>query len=161
VANRHLEDAAAAIDDAAELLAAAEWLRATIANTPGLQNAIVSGEAKVEFAPSGQETRVVSETGGAKGSKPSQLASVAPYGLAMVGEVCGMGAEKYDLHNYRKGYKWSLSSNALFRHVLAFLDGQDLDEESGLPHMAHAAWHAMVLVQFMRDHPDFDDRYKA
>lgn len=113
--------------------------------------------------PSGQEVeqRVTSNTGGQKGSKPAQLAFLPEAGLLAVGEVAGMGAKKYTPHNYRKGYPWSLSLNALYRHVLAFQAGEDTDSESGLPHMAHASWHALALVQFMQDHPEFDDRWKG
>lgn len=106
------------------------------------------------------ETRVVNETtGGAKGSKPSQLAWAPPHAMLVLGEVYGYGAEKYDAHNYRRGYAWSLSLNALLRHYWLFVGGEDNDAESGLPHMAHCAWHALNLIQQMQDHPELDDRY--
>lgn len=101
-----------------------------------------------------------SSTGGMKGEKPCQLASVPPAGLRQLGEVCGMGARKYDLHNYRKGYEISKSLNALYRHVLEFQEGVDADEESGLNPLAHAAWHCLNVIQTLQDHPQFDDRYK-
>lgn len=104
-------------------------------------------------------------TGGQKGSKASQFFDAPAQALLMLGEVYGKGAEKYDHHNYRKGYKWSLSYNALFRHVFASMAGEDIDPESGLPHMAHAAWHCLTLTQFLLDkqsgaHPaSLDDRF--
>lgn len=107
------------------------------------------------------EVRVTSETGGSKGTKPCQLAFAAPEGLKALGEVYGFGATKYDPTNYRKGYAWSLSLHAMLRHILAFMAGEDFDPESGLPHMAHASWHGLTLVQYMKDHPELDDRYKA
>lgn len=114
-----------------------------------------------------EEARIVNTlTGGEKGSKPSQLFSMPAEAMEILGKVYAMGAEKYDLHNYRKGYKWSLSYNALMRHVLASMRGEDFDAESHLPHMAHAAWHCLTLVQFLCDNlnghhpPELDDRYR-
>lgn len=110
--------------------------------------------------PEMEEQRVIDpDTGGQKGRKKSRLASVPPEAMLILGEVYGYGGEKYEPHNYRKGYAWSLSIDALWRHFLAFQAGEDNDPESGLPHMAHVAWHALALVQFAKDHPEKDDRY--
>lgn len=113
-----------------------------------------------------EETRVTNPlTGGAKGSKPAQIFWTPPRALLEVGKVNGMGAEKYEPHNFRKGYNWSLSYNSLLRHVMASIDGEDIDPESGLLHMAHAAWHALALIQFYFDKesgahpPELDDRW--
>lgn len=118
-------------------------------------------------AHSGYEIRVTNEqTGGMKGSKIAQLFDAPPAALLALARVYGKGAEKYDHHNYRKGYKWSLSYNALLRHVLASIDGEDVDPESGELHMAHAAWHCLTLIQFLLDKqqgrhpPDLDDRWE-
>lgn len=100
------------------------------------------------------------KTGGMKASKPCQLGFVDPVALEKLGEVAGFGAEKYDKFNYLKGYDWTLSINALYRHFLAFQNGEDLDPESGLPHMAHAAWHALNLVSFLERDLGTDDRFK-
>jgi hypothetical protein len=106
------------------------------------------------------EKRVISETGGEKGTKPSQLAWLPPDAMLALGEVAGHGSEKYTPHNFRLGYNFSLSLNALYRHALAFQGGEDLDPDSGLPHMAHAAWHALNLVQSQKDYGiRFDDRW--
>lgn len=97
------------------------------------------------------ETRVTSKTGGQKGSKPCQLAWAPPDALRILGEVYGFGAQKYDPTNYRKGYEFSLSISAAYRHLLAFQAGEDNDPESGLSHAAHVAWHALALVQWVHD----------
>jgi hypothetical protein len=69
-----------------------------------------------------------------------------------------MGAEKYDRYNYLKGYDWHLSYDAAQRHAQAFWSGEDLDEESGLPHTAHAAWHFNALTSFLVRGRGTDDR---
>jgi uncharacterized HAD superfamily protein len=44
------------------------------------------------------------------------------------------------------------------RHIAAFERGEDFDEESGLLHMAHAAWNALAIVSYYKHRPEFDDR---
>jgi len=108
----------------------------------------------------GDEIRVTSETGGSKGTKAAQPSALDPVALWKLAEVAGMGAAKYSAHNYLAGYRWSLSLDALMRHVWLFQSGEDMDEESGLPHVAHAAWHALALVSFMERGLGEDDRFK-
>ncbi len=105
------------------------------------------------------EVRVTNEkTGGAKGRKGAMLGAVDPRSLLEVAEVAGFGTEKYDRYNFLRGYDWSLSYDAMQRHANQFWSGQNNDDESGLPHMAHVAWHALALLSFVRMHPEFDDR---
>ena len=107
----------------------------------------------------GAEQRITDPvTGGQKGSKPSQLSMIPPRALLAIGEVYGHGAKKYDRHNWRKGYRWSLSIDALFRHLLAWLDGETTDPESGISHLAHAAWHCLALMTFQEEGLGTDDR---
>ena len=100
------------------------------------------------------------DTGGRKGQKLAQASTLDPEALLFLAEVGGMGTEKYERHNYLRGYDWSLSLDALHRHLWAFMGGEDLDPESGLPHMAHAAWHALALVSFQTRGLGTDDRFK-
>jgi hypothetical protein len=107
----------------------------------------------------GGEQRVVDPTsGGEKGAKPVQLGSLDPVGLEEMGRVGGYGATKYARYNFIKGYAYSLSVDAMFRHMLAWLGGEDFDPESGLHHMAHAAWHGHALVGFQQRGVGTDDR---
>jgi hypothetical protein len=105
------------------------------------------------------EVRVTDpDTGGQKGMKACQVGALDPVALEQVGLVAGYGTHKYDRYNFLKGYAWSLSVDALFRHLVSFLMGEDLDPESGLPHTAHAAWHAMALTSFLVRDIGKDDR---
>lgn len=107
-----------------------------------------------------EEVRITSKTGGEKGSKPSQLASVDPLALLHLGEVSGFGAKKYAAFNYLKGYDWDLSMDAAFRHALAFWGGEDRDPESGLLHSAHFAWHGLALTSFALRNLGTDNRFR-
>ena len=109
----------------------------------------------------GEEVRVVSETGGEKGKKLAQVGSLDPKALLVLAEASGFGAAKYSQHNYLRGYAWSLSFDACMRHLLAFWSGEELDPESGLPHLAHAAWHCLAMLSFLLRGIGTDDRFDA
>jgi len=74
--------------------------------------------------------------------------------------VLKFGAQKYAEHNWRKGFAWSRPLAAAMRHITAFNDGEDIDPESGLSHLAHAMCCIMFLLEFQKTHPELDDRYK-
>lgn len=106
------------------------------------------------------EIRKVSETGGEKGQKDERHDLIVEPFLEELALVCGMGARKYSDDNWRKGYSWRLSYGALKRHLRAFWTGEEIDPESGRHHLAHAAWHCMVLFKFSTSpqFSQFDDR---
>lgn len=117
------------------------------------------------------EKRTKSSTGGEKGVKSERMDLVPAYPVLVTSRLYGAGALKYADHNWRRGYEWSKSISALERHAAAFKDGQDLDEHepdcppdcvqhTEQPHMAAVVFHAFALIQFAKDHPEFDDRYK-
>lgn len=115
-------------------------------------------EGTVAAAAAG-EVRVTNEkTGGQKGRKLARMDLVPVEALTALAEHYGRGAAKYADNQWRKGYDWSLSYAALLRHATQFWSGQDIDEETGSPHMAAVAWHAFALLTFMAEHPDLDDR---
>ncbi|MDR2880879.1 MAG: DUF5664 domain-containing protein [Azoarcus sp.] len=65
---------------------------------------------------------------------------------------------KYGLREWEEGRPWGTHYAALQRHLQAFWAGQDLDEESALPHLAHAGFRILALLEYMRTHPELDDR---
>lgn len=104
------------------------------------------------------EVRTVSTTGGEKGTKSARFDLIPVGPLTTVARLYAKGAEKYADHNWRRGYEWSKSYAALMRHATQFWDGEDCDEETGLPHMASVVFHALALLEFMERHQEFDDR---
>jgi len=92
------------------------------------------------------------------GKPPCEL--LAPEALIGTAEVLAFGAKKYAAHNWRKGMPWSKVIGSLQRHSLAFQMGEDIDPESGLPHVDHLACEVMFLQVFYRLRKDLDDRYK-
>jgi hypothetical protein len=82
------------------------------------------------------------------------------YALEQVARVMDYGAKKYSRYNWRGGLALSRLYDAALRHVFAFIDGEDLDPDTKLPHIAHAMCCLMFLLRTQRDRPDLDDRYK-
>lgn len=100
-------------------------------------------------------------TGGKKGNKLARYDLIPSDALELLAEHYGKGAKKYSDNNWRLGYKWGLSFAALMRHAWAFWRGEDIDEETGTPHLIAVAWHAFALHTFTKTHPELDDRSKT
>jgi hypothetical protein len=98
------------------------------------------------------------DTGGQKGMKLARYDLIPAHPLEALANHYGIGALKYEEGQWRKGYKFSLSFAAMMRHGWAFWRGEDIDPETGSPHLAAVAWHAFALMEFVRTHPEKDDR---
>lgn len=83
------------------------------------------------------------------------------YPLDQTARVYTFGASKYDDWNWLKGIKYSRIFGAVMRHCWKFWRGEDTDPESGLPHLAHAAFGLFALMEYNRSRPEFDDRVKG
>ena len=72
------------------------------------------------------------------GEKP-KMNLLPPKAIVEVAKVLTFGAEKYDAENWRKldDLQNRYTAGAL-RHIFAHMDGEKLDPETGLSHMAHA-----------------------
>lgn len=90
------------------------------------------------------------------------LACLPPEGMRAVARVQAYGHVKYgDFSNYRKGLEISRNASCAIRHIMAVMDGEDLDPESGEHHFAHACARLMFALQNIKDGTVIDDRYKA
>ena len=84
-----------------------------------------------------------------------------PEALTEISKVLGYGAKKYSAHNWRKATEWSRYSAAALRHLNAWNAGEDIDGESGLPHLAHAGCCIMFLLALQQTAVGTDDRYQS
>lgn len=107
------------------------------------------------------EVRTTSATGGQKGVKDERFDLIPIDALTQLARHYGVGARKYDDNQWRKGYEWSKSYAALLRHLTQWWGGEDTDEETGSSHLVAVAWHAFTLLTFIKDHPQFDDRFST
>lgn len=92
------------------------------------------------------------------GKVPVEL--VVPQHIGMIAQVLGHGAKKYGAWNWTKGLKWSRVYASTLRHLFLWYCGQDNDEESGLPHLSHAATNIMFLSTWQEMKKGTDDRPK-
>ncbi|WKW86773.1 hypothetical protein SEA_WONDERBOY_46 [Arthrobacter phage WonderBoy] len=107
------------------------------------------------------EVRSVSSTGAEKGVKEARFDLIPVGPLEQLAIHFGRGAQKYEPHNWRKGYELSKGYAALQRHANAWWAGEDLDPEMGTSHLAAVAFHALALLELSHTHPEMDDRYRV
>lgn len=81
--------------------------------------------------------------------------------LIGVAKVLMYGEQKYEKGNWRKGIDWSVPYDCMMRHMLKWLDGETLDDESGLPHLYHAAANIAMLIEYSETHKNLDNRYNG
>ena len=68
-----------------------------------------------------------------------------------VADVFEYGVKKYGRpFSYRDGIPYGELLAAIVRHVIQIQEGRDLDEESGLPHAAHIAANALMILSSSR-----------
>lgn len=87
-----------------------------------------------------------------------RLDLLAPEFLEGTARVLAFGAEKYGERNWEKGMKWGRPYAALGRHLWAWWRGEPFDDESGLPHLWHAACCLMFLIAYEQRKVGEDDR---
>ncbi len=70
--------------------------------------------------------------------------------LEEVIKVLMFGAEKYGRDNWKEATEEDQVRylDALMRHAMAYVDGEEADEETGLSHLAHLACNALFLLEF-------------
>lgn len=71
------------------------------------------------------------------------------------------GTQKYEPWNWNKGILYSRVYAPLMRHATTWWNGESIDKEFGLNHMAHASWNAITLLAYeLQKRTDLDDRIK-
>lgn len=78
--------------------------------------------------------------------------------------VFAFGAKKYGENNWRRDLnKFPVSRHfaSIQRHLLAWNEGEDIDPESGLPHLHHAMTQLMILTVCQQEATakGIDDRF--
>lgn len=73
-------------------------------------------------------------------------------------QVLMFGAKKYAPGNWKKGLKINEIMESSLRHTFAYLNGEDKDPESGLPHLGHIMCNIMFATWMQKHRPEMDDR---
>jgi hypothetical protein len=98
--------------------------------------------------------------GGTKNDAGKRSWHLLPIGaIEEVLQVLEFGAAKYSAYNWTKGFAWTRLISAAFRHLTAFLKGEDKDPESGHSHLAHAVCCLLFLLTFVQRKLGEDDRF--
>lgn len=93
------------------------------------------------------------------GGKPP-LALLPTEALLEVARVFNFGAAKYGADNWRGGFESRRLTSAALRHILADNSGEDIDNESGRLHLAHAVATLLFLIEQRLLGTGTDDRFK-
>jgi len=106
-----------------------------------------------------EENQMGQETAGRFSAGKTRFDLVAPWAMDQIAQVYTYGTIKYDDDNWWKGLKWKKDVlGCIFRHVWKWIRGEKWDDESGLHHLAHAAWNCMALMEYERCGIGIDDR---
>lgn len=73
-----------------------------------------------------------------------------PRALEAVGEVGTYGANKYTDNGWKHVPDGAERyGDAMYRHLMSAAKGEEFDRESGLRHLAHAAWNALAVLELL------------
>lgn len=82
--------------------------------------------------------------------------------LEMDARVHKHGADKYGVRNWRKDpILASTYEGAILRHFLAWAQGEDVDPDSGQPHLSHIRACCAVVLDSSLNNTLIDDRERA
>lgn len=78
-----------------------------------------------------------------------------------IAAVFDFGRKKYSEWNWARGMNWSVPIGCIARHILfGLMANEELDKESGLSHKGHIGCNVVMLLTYMRNYADGDDRPK-
>jgi hypothetical protein len=93
-----------------------------------------------------------------RGKAPLSYLMQFPSAVEGLCRVAEFGASKYSRYNWKQGLDHMELVDSLLRHLSAYADGQDVDEESGFSHLDHVSWNALALAETVQLHPELDSR---
>lgn len=86
------------------------------------------------------------------------LSQVPPSFRKYAAKAFMFGEKKYGRYNWRKGFRWHRLYSALNRHLDQWWEKEDLDPESRLHHLSHAAACLAMLIEHVDKNLGEDDR---
>lgn len=84
---------------------------------------------------------------------------IPPEAVFALADALRVGAEKYAERNWELGMDWSRVFGSLMRHAWKFWRGEDIDEETGVPHVDLIMINAVFLCTYYRRKIGKDDRH--
>lgn len=80
--------------------------------------------------------------------------------LTEVSKVLALGANQYGEWNWARGMNWSRLLGAALRHLFAWGGKENIDPDSGLSHIAHAATCCLFLLEYELRQQGKDNRHE-
>lgn len=84
---------------------------------------------------------------------------IPPEAMSALASILTAGAARYGERNWEAGFDWGRLFGAAQRHLWQFWAGEDVDPESGQPHLHHALANLAFLVAHQDRRLGRDDRY--
>jgi hypothetical protein len=101
------------------------------------------------------------EQGGMKFDKEKPMLDLLdPKVMNEMGKVLTIGAKKYGKYNWKKGLTSTRTTAAALRHIFAYLDGEDIDADTGCYHLGCALVELMFTLNGALTRNDLDDRFR-
>ena len=88
----------------------------------------------------------------------SRIDLVPPEAIFALGDALDYGQTKYGERNWEKGMAWGRVFGSLMRHCWKFWSGEDIDKESGRPHVDLILTNAAFLCTYYHRKIGKDDR---
>lgn len=88
-----------------------------------------------------------------------QTHHIDPEFILGMAKVLTLGSKKYSSYNWAKGNNLTVPFDSAMRHLLAYMSGNNLDDETGESHLFHAAVNLMFMYYYERNYPEMDDRF--
>lgn len=93
------------------------------------------------------------------GAKKAPLGYVPPAAYIGTAEAMAIGAVKYGPFNWREQpIQYMTYLEAMLRHLLALIDGQDLAEDTGVHHLKHVLAGGSILLDAIESGRVVDNR---
>lgn len=98
------------------------------------------------------------EEGGDKDDLLQALNAIKGHAWRGSGAQFHFGASKYEAWNWARGMRWSVVIACLKRHLIEILDGNEIDEESGVHHFGAVGCNLIMLIHYFDFYLEGDDR---
>lgn len=93
------------------------------------------------------------------GIKKENISLIPPEGIRGIAKAMEFGAKKYGAYNWRdKKVQYKIYLDAIMRHTLALVEGQDLDPDSNLSHLDHIGANVVILKDAIKHQCLVDNR---
>lgn len=131
-------------------------MKRTVCNDDGIST---EGEIKEYIRNEEEEAQMGQETAGRFSAGKIRHDLMPPWSIDQIAQVYTYGTIKYDDDNWWKGLRWKKDVfGCILRHIWKWFRGEINDDESGLHHLAHAAWNCIALMEYERNGIGIDDR---